>query len=666
MSVRTEFPRRVRVVDHTWIPMSDGKRLAARIWLPEDAEENPVPALLEVIPYRKNDGTTVTDSLRHPYFAGHGYASVRVDTRGSGDSEGVLLDEYLKQEQDDALDALAWLASQPWCTGATGMFGLSWGGFATLQTAARRPPSLKAVIPVGATHDRYLSDVHYIGGCVLADESFSWASSTLAYNARPPDPKVVGEKWREMWFERMEGSPPFSEAWLEHQRRDAFWKHGSVSEDYGAIECPVFAVSGLMDSYREYVPRLLEGLSVPRLGLIGPWPHSFPEEAPTLPIGFLQEAVRWWDHWLKGIDTGVMDEPMLRVWMPETGSHTAEARGRWIAEEAWPSPRVSAVGWTLSDEQLVAEASPSRDATRSIRARQGVGVDGGSWISQGSAGDQAAEDGRSLTFDSEPLAEELEVLGYPRLSLELSSDRPIALAAARICEVSPEGSSLLVARGILNLCHRDGHERLTPLEPDSRYRVAIELDFTSHTFQAGSRLRIAVSPAYWPWVWPSPERVTLTIATGAACRLDLPVRASQADDRAPTFAEAETAEPVEVEFVPVPREAYVARNVSTGTYERTELSGHMTGITTFPDGLVYETSNVDRYFINDDDPLSAVIVCDRTCRLERDAWSTRVETHSRLSANTESFFVLNTLEAFENGAPVFAKSWTRAIPRDHV
>src|SRR5581483_12084949 len=162
--------------------------------------------------------------------------------------------------------------------------------------------------------------------------------------------------------------------WLEHQRRDEFWKHGSVSEDYGAIDCPVLAVSGLMDSYREYVPRLLQGLSVSRLGLIGPWPHAFPEEAPAQPVGFLQEAVRWWDHWLKGSENGVMDEPMLRVWMPELGTRLAEGSGRWIAEPVWPSPRVSPAAWTLSDHELVVAGSPPAPSERSIRAHQAVGL----------------------------------------------------------------------------------------------------------------------------------------------------------------------------------------------------------------------------------------------------------------------------------------------------
>jgi putative CocE/NonD family hydrolase len=226
--VRSQFPRRVREIEHTTIPLSDGCRLAARIWLPEDAEADPVPALLEYIPYRKNDATAVDDAGRHPYLAGHGYACVRVDMRGSGDSDGVLLDEYLEQEQSDALEIIAWLAAQAWCTGRVGMFGISWGGFNSLQVAARRPPALGAIITVCSTDDRYADDVHYMGGCLLGVDMLPWASTMLAFNARPPDPANVGERWREMWLERLAQTPPFVETWLSHQRHDAYWKHGSV------------------------------------------------------------------------------------------------------------------------------------------------------------------------------------------------------------------------------------------------------------------------------------------------------------------------------------------------------------------------------------------------------------------------------------------------------
>jgi putative CocE/NonD family hydrolase len=263
VKIRTNFPFIIREIENTWIPLSDGTRLATRIWLPVDAENNPVPALLEYLPYRKNDGTAIRDAIRHPYLAGHGYACVRVDMRGSGDSDGILYDEYLPREQDDALEVLAWIAAQPWCSGSIGMFGISWGGFNSLQIAARRPPELKAIITVCSTDDRYADDVHYIGGCVLAYDMLPWASIMLAYNATPPDPRFVGERWRDMWFERMEKSPPFVEAWLTHQRRDAYWQHGSVCEDFSAITIPVYAVGGWADGYPNAIPRLLAGLSGP-------------------------------------------------------------------------------------------------------------------------------------------------------------------------------------------------------------------------------------------------------------------------------------------------------------------------------------------------------------------------------------------------------------------
>ncbi|HEX2174964.1 MAG TPA: CocE/NonD family hydrolase, partial [Nocardioidaceae bacterium] len=149
------LPYDVHADEHIWIPMSDGVRLAARLWRPESSDDQPVPAILEYIPYRQRDLSSKRDSIHHPYLAGHGYASLRVDIRGSGDSEGVLVDEYTEQEHRDAEEVLAWLAEQPWCDGRTGMMGISWGGFAALQVAARRPPSLRAIVACSFTDDRY-------------------------------------------------------------------------------------------------------------------------------------------------------------------------------------------------------------------------------------------------------------------------------------------------------------------------------------------------------------------------------------------------------------------------------------------------------------------------------------------------------------------------------
>ena len=319
MRIRSDYPRQVRELENVWIPLPDGSRLAAKIWLPEGSEAEPVPAILEYIPYRKNDWTWRRDSTMHPYFAGQGYACVRVDLRGAGESDGVLLDEYLEQELDDGAEAVAWIAAQPWCTGAVGMFGISWGGFNGLQIAARRPPALKTVITLCSTDDRYADDVHYMGGCLLGVDMLPWASLMYVWNGAPPDPEIVGDGWREMWLNRLAETPPYVEAWLTHQRRDAYWQHGSVCEDFSAIECPVYAIGGWVDGYSNAIPRLLEGLPGTSKGLIGPWGHGFPHDAlPGPQIGFLQECLRWWDRWLKGEEN--VNEPRVAqvVVVPDT------------------------------------------------------------------------------------------------------------------------------------------------------------------------------------------------------------------------------------------------------------------------------------------------------------------------------------------------------------
>jgi uncharacterized protein len=673
MKIKADYPHRIREVENFWIPMSDGARLAARLWLPLDAEESPVPAILEYIPYRKNDGTAARDALRLPYFAGHGYATIRVDMRGSGESDGILYDEYLPQEQDDALEVLRWIATQSWCSGPVGIIGKSWGGFNGLQIAARRPPELKAVITVYSTDDRYADDVHYMGGCLLASEMLPWASTMFAWNARPPDPRWVGERWREMWLERLEKTPPFVEAWLSHQRRDDFWKHGSVCERYADITCPVYAIGGWADAYTNAVPRLLEGLPGPRKGLIGPWGHEFPDEArPGPTIGYLQECLRWWDYWLKGIDTGIMDEPMFRVWLQDSVHPRAdydERPGRWIAEPGWPSSHIEPYEYHLNANSLAETAA--EEVELDYVGNQTAGSDAGVWCAYGVPGDlppdQRAEDGLSLTFTSAPLAEAMEILGFPEVELAVAVDKPNALLAVRLCDVAPSGASTLVSRGLLNLTHRESNEQPTPLRPGERYSVKVRLNVIAHSLPAGHRWRVAVSPTYWPHAWPSPETVTLRLFTGGSSRLILPLRPGRPDDAelAP-FAESENARPLPLEIVrPGSRSRTVSRDVVKGLVE---IRDHFDrGHRRFVDnGLEYDSLSTDSFAIVEDDPLSARQRCEWAIKIRRGDWETRVETVSNMWADAENFYVNNNLNAYEGETQLFTKSWTFTVARDLV
>ena len=641
----TTFPRAVRIIEHTTIPLRDGTELAARIWLPEDAEQDPVPAILEYLPYRKRDGTYERDALTQPWLAGHGYAGVRVDIRGSGESDGLLSDEYAKQEQDDALEIIAWLAAQPWCSGAVGMMGISWGGFNGLQVAALRPPALKAIVTICSTDDRYADDVHYMGGAKL-NAGFGWASFFFGAMCHPPDPALVGERWRAMWLERLANLPLFLEIWTEHQRRDAYWRHGSVCEDYAAIQCPVYAVGGWTDGYTNAIPRLLERLAVPRKGLIGPWAHAYPHFAlPGPQIGFLQDMLRWWDHWLKGAETGVMDEPMLRAWMTDSvkpARYHETLPGRWVAEPSWPPPESKPLRLFLTDDGLRPERAPL--AARAVCSSQTVGKDAGSWCPFGraadQAGDQRADDARSLVFETPPLDEAIEILGAAVVTLEIASDKPIANLAARLCDVHPSSESLRVSFGVQNLTHRDGHETPLPLVPGERYQVRIQLNDAGVVFPAGHRIRLALSTTYWPMIWPAPEAATLTIFGGT---LDLPVRPPQAADAAlPALRGPETAAP----------ERPTA--VRPGLVRIDRL------------GLELGTEGKFAFDIKDDDPLSATAEMQRTETIRRDAWQVRIETRMRLSCTRDAFLLQASLRAWEGADEVCRREWDRSIPRDLV
>ncbi|MFJ9895813.1 CocE/NonD family hydrolase [Streptomyces sp. NPDC091280] len=665
MKYREQFERRV-VREDVWIPTRDGRtRLHARVWRPADAGADPVPALLEYLPYRKSDWTAPRDAQRHPWYAGHGYASVRVDIRGHGDSEGLPGDEYDAQELADGVDVVNWLAAQPWCTGKVGMFGISWGGFNSLQIAALAPEPLKAIVTVCSTDDRYDNDVHYTGGAVLGIDMLAWAGTMLAFAARPPDPESVGaDRWLPMWRDRLDALEPFLHTWLDHQQRDDYWKHGSVCEDYTAIDAAVLAVGGWNDPYRDTVLRLVEHLPGDRVrGIVGPWSHQYPDRGlpPGPAIGFLQETLRWWDHHLKGIDTGVMDEPLLRAWItdpvPPATSYD-ELPGRWVGDTELPSAKVR---WDA--RPLGAGAEPVL-----VRSPQHTGLDAGRFFPFGNASDlppdQREEDGRSVCFDSEPLGERVEILGRPRVRLRLDSAVPRAHVVARLCDVAPDGSSTLVTRGVLNLLSRHGRDRAVEWTPGTYEDVEFELTGIGYAVPAGHRIRVAVSDTYWPWVWPHAERGELRIVPARSV-VELPLR-----ERGPEppirFEEPEQAVPLDVTYdrpaEPTP-ERLVTHDVAKGEWTL-EVDPNYGGSRTYPDGLRYEEDARETYRVRSDDPLSAHAVSRWRIRLRRgDGWDAEIMARTELRATHADFVMDSRVEARANGETVAKRAWHRTTPR---
>jgi putative CocE/NonD family hydrolase len=639
-----------------WIPMPDGARLHARIWAP--ATDAPVPALLEYLPYRLDDWTAPRDSERHPWYAAHGYASIRVDIRGTGSSDGLFVDEYSAQELDDGVAVIEWIAAQDWCTGAVGVFGISWGGFNGLQLAARAPSALKAVVTVCSTDDRFDNDVHYMGGAVLGIDMAAWGATMFAFNSRPPRPEVVGDGWVERWRERLEANRPMTPTWLAHQERDDYWRHGSVCEDYAGISAAVLAVGGWADPYRDAVLRLVENVSAPVKGIIGPWSHQYPDRglAPGPSIGFLQETLRWWDRWLKGVDTGVEADPALRAFLSDSeppATSYPERTGRWVAAASWPPPASVAASPVLPLTVFHGPV-PAGDAVV-VRSPQRTGLDAGRFFPFGNATDlppdQRAEDGLSVCFDL-LLDERLDVLGNVLVDLAITSDLPDANVVVRLCDVAPDGASTLVTRGALNLNKRIDRARIDPMVPGEEAVVRVPLVSTGHAFPAGHRLRIAVSSAYWPWIWPHAREATLEVAP-ARSLVTLPVWTRTEDDGV-RFEEAVQSTPLAIQRIPddsgLP-ERSVTHDVATGEWTLDVDPGYG-GSRVYPDGLVFTESSRETYRITDGDPLSAVAESRWAIGLEQPGWRARLETTSRVMADAGAYRVVNTLRAWaRDGGP---------------
>jgi predicted acyl esterase len=648
--------------------MPDGVRLGARLWIPEGAELQPVPVVLEYIPYRKRDMYRPRDNDWGPQVAQYGIAYARVDIRGSGDSQGVMVDEYAPPELNDAVSVIAWLSRQPWSNGNVGMRGISWGGINTLQVAAMAPPELKAIMPMGCCDVRFTDDAHYVGGA-LGRTNFEWGMHFKNVMSGPPDPEIVGPEWETMWRQRLDATPAIISEWVSHQRYDAYWQRGSIAVDYKKIKCPVYVVDGWIDTYSNVIGRLLENLTVPRKGLIGPWPHNYPDDVSPGPgLDWAYEETRWWHQWLLGVDTGIMREPMFRAYLPYTTPwevYPKDVPGRWVAEAVWPSLSLGPTAWYLNANGELGRR-PSKPARVNYVGDKVVGLSKPQWLPYPPVGmptEQSPDDQNSLVFNSPALNSDIEILGYPVARVRVAANVPVAKLAVRITDVTPDGKSWLVSYGLLNLTHRVSHEHPSALRSGEFYDVEMKLFMVAHRFKRGHRIRVALSESLWPLVWPSPQIATLTIEVGSSS-IVLPVRPVPA-------AEA----PFPIPVRPAAPQA-LAGLLGTPRDERTLRApdGRVTIHRVSPE-VSYPMPDVGTALIRrwtesseitEGAPNSCIWKNENLVGFKRGDWDCQTLAAFEITSTADAFLVKESLEVTKGGDRFFHKESEKKIDRDLV
>ena len=656
-------------MEEAWIPMPDGVRLAADVWRPKRAgDAGRFPVLLEYLPYRKTEARGSRYPL-YAYFVRRGYVVARVDIRGTGNSEGTLVPhEYSDVENEDGDHVIAWLARQPFSSGKVGMFGISWGGFNSIHMAMRGPEALAAIVAVDATDDLYQDDVHFMDGMMHVD---SWEMSQDLANAMPGAPDYTID---EKYFAERFDQPPWMLTYKRNQRDGAFWDRTALKARYDALRIPSLLVGGWYDGYRDSIPRMLQHVKAPVRAIVGAWNHTFPHQPyPNPGIEFRHEAVRWFDYWLKGRDTGVMREPKLAVyvrrWHPP-GPYLDEAPGEWRYEEGWPVARVQERALYPSASRSLSETAPAASAER-LRYVPTSGVEAGGpvmWFGD-VAPDQRPSDAFSLVYETPALEDELEILGLPRAMLRVSADAPQAHWFARLGDVAPDGTVTLVASAGQNGAHRRSAREPEAIEAGRPFPLEIEMHFTSWTFPRGHRLRLAISNAQWPMIWPTPHPMTTTLYLGPdATRLLLPIVPPAArprprylpidprEDRLPGFEPIALSTPSgygEISSVERNPQKGTARVVATSS----SASRYPWGEEHNTESITHETADARPEVASvRGEYATSVTLKDRALR-----WESVVNWHS----DRETFHYTGTRRLLKDGRLVRQKTWEAAIPRDH-
>jgi hypothetical protein len=653
----------------TTIPMKDGVRLAVNLYMPEGAKANDkFPVILEYLPYRKDDWSLARDWNLHSYFVRRGYVTARVDIRGTGASEGNPPDrEYSDQEQQDGLEVIDWLSKQAWSNGNVGMMGISWGGFNAIQMALLHPPALKAIIAACATEELFHDDIHYIDGLMHVDEYELGMDLQLGLTRAPDFP--TDDKSLAARFD----AAPWFLLYLRQQRDGPFWRRASVAPNrYADYKVPTFLVGGFLDGYRDSIPSFFENVKAPVKAILGPWNHSFPHDADPGPaIEWRDEATRWWDYWLKGKQNGILDEPRFEVYMRHwyaPDPKIAEVPGEWRAEKSWP-PR-DATKETLfleRDHSLGAGPPATRDAAQQdLKYVPSIGLEAGFWWGDFTT-DQRPIDAYSLVYDSAPLAKDTAILGWPRVILQASTSAQLADWFARLSDVAPDGTVTMITGAGQSGAQLKSVSNPMNLTPGQAYQIPIELHVTSWVFPAGHIIRLAISNALWPMIWPTPYPMTTSLYLGGTdtSRLELPIVPSESSSR-PRYPAIEPAPPMPEHVTSKgdtwpPQDWTVTRDLMTGT-TRVLWSGN--DESQFPWGRMKDHEQMS-YEVADSKPETSKVHGEGSTTVELPnrvlVWSVVLDIRS----DAKNFYYHFERHLTENGKEIRAKAWDDTIPRDH-
>ncbi|CAF4835932.1 unnamed protein product [Rotaria sp. Silwood1] len=710
-SIRNEYPYIIEKYSSITIELEDNIKLAATIWMPKNRneelrKEEKFASILQYLPYRKSDFTSHRDEIRLKYLSGFGYVSIRVDIRGTGNSQGIFDDEYSEQEQSDGLKILKWIEKQEWSNGKVVMYGKSWGGINGLQIGYLQPNNLYGIISAYSTDDRYSDDTHYYGGCLAAQEALAWSTQMLIWLSLPPHPSYQGgidenSHLFNIWKERLNNLIPLDSYWIKHENRDEYWRSGSVCEDYSKILCPVLLIGGFADLYTDTVFRLINKLKCPKRAILGPWGHEWPDIAyPGPQIGFLLEIVQWLDYYIKGIDNDYNKKEIISIYklnpnIDELHSIVKQRKGKWIHFNYipfYPNEHLQRNDYFTNENQQINQKQikyylsfgflttepisnnlfPNKI---SFSSPQQTGISSGNLCGLGylhhpsNPIDQREDDGRSLCFDSLPLTDDYELFGFPTVKLNISSSSQVGLICVRLCMIDQNtSSSILIARGVLNLTHYQSHEHPKLLNINQIYNIEVTLSGVCVCLPAGCRLRLALSTSYWPIVWPSSQLATLTIHLNESspCILTLPCLTDKYSTR-DDFALPEVGQGIQLKQL---RQSSSDRfRIFNEVNETIVLKINKDyGSIEYPDGLIWDERLESIYQIKENDPQSARIEILRYLKYYfKDESSIKVDIQTKSIMFTQqspsTYQIIHQLDIKNNDQPFFNKTFNLSFPR---